>query len=165
MQDSFKLGHNRFSDWTSEEYSATFRQKTPDLIQARDLSGSLSLEFDHFTPERLNDTPSSVNWVDEGAVTEVKDQGSCTAGWAFATAGSLEGADFIASSDLKSLSAQQLIDCDSLFNLGCQGGLPLYSFRYYESNKAILDSDYPWESGLSGEKGSCQYSDMTKTDL
>ena len=66
----------------------------------------------------------SINWVDAGAITPVKDQGACGSCWAFSTTGSLEGANQIATGELVSFSEQQLVDCASrkYGNLGCDGG-------------------------------------------
>ncbi|CAJ2675466.1 unnamed protein product [Trifolium pratense] len=91
--------------------------------------------------------PESVNWIENGAVTYVKDQtpycGSC---WAFAIIATLESVWQIKTGNLISLSAQFLIDCNTE-NQGCLGGIqqecctdvtPVAGFRDYRS---ILPND------------------------
>ena len=80
-----------------------FEQKTRGLLEAE-------------LPEE------GVNWIGLGGVTPVKDQGFCGACWAFSTTGALEGAKFIKTGELTSLSEQNLLDCDHQ-DLGCSGGL------------------------------------------
>ena len=67
---------------------------------------------------------SDWDWRNQGAVTDVKNQGLCGASWAFATTAAIESAYQIKTGSLISLSEQQLIDCDTA-SFGCKKGDPI----------------------------------------
>lgn len=46
------------------------------------------------------------------------------------------------------LSAQQLIDCDLIPNMGCLGGEAKFAYRYVLNNGLALESDYPYTNRL-----------------
>lgn len=71
--------------------------------------------------------------------------------WAFSTTGSLEGANFVSSGELVSLSEQQFVDCDTV-DSGCNGGLMDNAFKYAEKNAICTEQSYPYKAA----KSSCQ---------
>uniref|UniRef100_A0A8C9X0N4 Cathepsin S-like n=1 Tax=Sander lucioperca TaxID=283035 RepID=A0A8C9X0N4_SANLU len=99
--------------------------------------------------------PPSLDWRDEGLVTEVKMQGSCESCWAFSAVGALEGQLKKTSGILMSLSTQNLLDCSIKFgNCGCYGGFMTNAFRYVIKNQGIdSDAAYPYV----GKRGPCKY--------
>ncbi|KAH7537121.1 hypothetical protein FEM48_Zijuj03G0058200 [Ziziphus jujuba var. spinosa] len=113
-------------------------------------------------PLEVGNLPENFDWREKGAVTEVKMQGICGACWAFSTTGALEGANFIATGKLLSLSEQQLVDCDNMCDAhekdacdnGCKGGLMTNAYKYLiQSGGLQEESSYPY----TGKKGECKF--------
>lgn len=144
---SYKLSVNQFTDMTPEEFSkshgyqnleanAMFRGVARSKV---DLTGVVS-------------APETVDWVSAGAVTPVKDQGQCGSCWSFSTTGTLEGSYQIATGKLLSLSEQQLVDCDTGYDQGCNGGLPEKALGYEKKHDICSESSYRY----TARGGSCR---------
>mgnify|MGYP003313924581 FL=1 len=101
----FRLGLNRFSHLTEDEFASMYR---------RPMSRVPAPPVDAVAPE----TPDSVDWVAEGVVTRVYEQGACAACWTFAASGALEGAFALATgrkgANLTAFSQQQIVECDNI---------------------------------------------------
>ncbi|KAK9054321.1 hypothetical protein SSX86_025399 [Deinandra increscens subsp. villosa] len=145
---SYKLGLNKFADLTNEEYRTTYTG-----IKTIDAKKKVSkVKSDRYAFRSGDSLPEFVDWREEGAVTAVKDQGSCGSCWAFSTTGSVEGVNKIATGDLISVSEQELVNCDTSYNQGCNGGLMDYAFEFIIKNGGIdTEEDYPY----TGKDGRC----------
>ena len=123
---SYELGMNQFGDMTPDEWATIHLGYHPHLKRFQ-------------SPIILpNATSKSVDWRTKGAVTPVKNQGSCGSCWSFSATGSLEGANFIKNKKLISLSEQHLVDCSAPEgNHGCFGGLMDFAFQYVMDNHGL----------------------------
>ncbi|CAN1314690.1 Cysteine proteinase 15A [Linum perenne] len=108
------------------------------------------------------DLPTDFDWRDHGAVGKVKDQGSCGSCWSFSVTGALEGAHFLSTGKLVSLSEQQLVDCDhecdpsqyGACDAGCNGGLMTSAYEYtLKAGGLEREEDYPY----TGTDGTCKF--------
>lgn len=141
---TYKLGLNRFADLTNEEYRSTYLG-TKKSIRKKKFSN-------RYAPKVGDKLPESVDWRKEGAVVGVKDQGSCGSCWAFSTISAIEGINKLVTGQLVSLSEQELVDCDTSYNEGCNGGLMDYAFEFIINNGGIdSEEDYPYK----GYDGKC----------
>lgn len=143
------FGVNQFAAMTEDEFKASmlgFKKPESDLptVGVHKYSGA--------------DLPDSIDWVEKGAVTPVKNQGQCGSCWAFSTVGALEGRAQLAKNKLVSMSEQELVDCDKV-DSGCSGGLMDNGFKYVEQNGLCTEDSY----GYKAQVGSCASKSCTKT--
>lgn len=107
--------------------------------------------------------PESLDWRDHkpAIVTPVKKQGSCGSCWAFAAVESIESHIALTMGKLLSLSPQQLTSCTPNPSKcggsgGCTGATAQLGFNYTVHSDGLSDMwDWPYESGITGEKGEC----------
>ncbi|CDP07460.1 unnamed protein product [Coffea canephora] len=148
---TYTLSLNAFADLTHHEFKAKylgFSASADGLIRLNRGSSSIGASG----AVGKYDIPSSLDWRNKGAVTNVKDQGSCGACWAFSATGAIEGINEIVTGSLVSLSEQELIDCDRSYNNGCNGGLMDYTYEFVVKNGGIdTEQDYPFK----GRDGTC----------
>jgi C1A family cysteine protease len=136
---SWKMDVNQFTDLTESEFKTK--------------SGSICFDknqkpvFYNFIQRPYEDLPETFDWVEKGAVTDVKDQKSCGSCYAFSTTGAVEGAYFVATGKLVSLSEQEIVDCSGSFgNQGCNGGLMNYGFDFIKNKGICLEKDYSYKA-------------------
>ena len=132
------LGVNQFADISEEEFLHKFCGCAKD---PKTRSGRVTPIF--------GDAPARVDWREKGAVTPVKNQASCGSCWAFSSTGTVEGAYFVHSGELISLSEQQLVDCATVpkyENEGCNGGWPWSALDYVKDKGLCTEEDYPYHA-------------------
>ncbi|CAN4084189.1 unnamed protein product [Withania somnifera] len=141
----YKLSINAFADLTNEEFRATHNGYK--MSSHRESSKIISFRYENVT------APATMDWRKKGAVTGVKDQGQCGCCWAFSAVAATEGINKINTGKLISLSEQELVDCDTSSDMGCEGGLMDDAFKFIIKNHGLTtESNYPYE----GTDGTCK---------
>lgn len=145
----YKLKLNKFADMTNHEfrhhYAGSKIKHHRTFLGASRANGT-------FMYANEDSVPPSVDWRKKGAVTPVKDQGKCGSCWAFSTVVAVEGINQIKTNELVSLSEQELVDCDTSQNQGCNGGLMDKAFEFIKKKGGINTEDnYPYMA----EDGEC----------
>ncbi|XP_020109626.1 fruit bromelain-like [Ananas comosus] len=140
--NSYTLGTNQFTDLTNNEFIAQHTGALPLNIKREPV-----VSFDDVN---ISAVPQSIDWRYYGAVTPIKDQGSCGSCWAFSAIATVEGIYKIKTGFLLSLSEQKVLDC--AVSNGCNGGQVNKAYDFIISNNGVTSTVfYPYK----GNQGTC----------
>lgn len=98
-------------------------------------------------PKNLSTPGNAIDWVAEGKVTSVKNQGQCSCCWAFAAIANAESLNAIGGSGLVSLSEQEIVSC---YAGNCNPGYIQNAWNWilHSRNGGIASYDaFPYSSG------------------
>ncbi|KAI9108785.1 hypothetical protein K1719_020090 [Acacia pycnantha] len=138
MDKPYKLKLNRFADMTNLEFQNTYASSK--INHHRMFRGTPRGGNGTFMYEKFDRVPPSVDWRKKGAVTAIKDQGQCAVA-------AVEGINQIKTKKLVSLSEQELVDCDTEQNEGCNGGLMEYAYEFIKRIGGLTtESNYPYKA-------------------
>lgn len=183
MNQTYTLGHNQFSGMNEVEFKEYIGDNMllnnevshidmSDIKKIKCIKQCFVERDDNTIKETvgcasscLNDISivklaESIDWVSNGGVTPVKNQGQCGSCWSFSTTGALEGAYYVKYNSLPSFSEQQLVDCDNFQHggrdHGCNGGLMDNAFAWIKKNDGLCNEEsYPYISGDTKKPGTC----------
>jgi len=165
-------GLNEYSDLTFEEFSQYFNIKPIDVkkikvgIDRQNQRNGFRLDDyndDYDTNTIKASTPTLYDY--RSYFLGIRNQGSCSSCWAFATMAQLESTYWMKHSTTAGavnqyLSVQQLVDCDTTSD-GCNYGYPSEAMTYLQSDYAMPDSSYTY----TGVTGTCKYSSAKTTPV
>ncbi|TVU07259.1 hypothetical protein EJB05_47307, partial [Eragrostis curvula] len=138
----FWLGVNQFADLTNDEFKAAKANKG---FKPHFTSVSTGFKYENLSIDAL---PVTVDWRTKGAVTPIKNQGQCGCCWAFSAVAAMEGIVKLSTSNLISLSEQEIVDCDTHgTDEGCEGGWMDGAFEFVIKNGGVAtESNYPYKA-------------------
>lgn len=148
------FGITKFSDWTKEEFKVLLGRKdqghipsSEQQLKVRSSTGTVH------TALASTDTSNTVDWVDAGYVTPVKNQGQCGSCWAHSAVEQIESEFMLLGYSMWEFSVAQVNSCVKNC-LGCGGGDTTSAYEYLEG-----------EIGLGSSAWAPYIQSMTKTCL
>jgi C1A family cysteine protease len=159
-KDPVRLAHNKFSDMSHEEFvSYLGLDQSAEGHKSNNGNGNGNGGNGNGNGRNLQAASTSVDWFADGYVTAVKDQGACGSCWAFAATTALESARAIKYDQSPiHLSEQQLTSCATSYGVsGCNGGLMVPAWNYFNDVGAMTNAQYPYVSGNTQVDGTCSF--------
>ena len=170
--NGFTVKMNKYGDLTDEEFSKFLNGfKAPKHYRKRPFTqGKTEVDVD-FSDMDTRDIPISVDWRNNGYVTDVKDQGYCGCCYVFAATAALEGLYAKQYGKLYNMSEQNFLDCAkngyfvdydgvveplqasvtafAFSTNGCNGGNADAVLQYAKYNSFVLQENDPYTTAVS----------------
>jgi hypothetical protein len=154
MKDYVYLRKNTRQSEESEPFRAAGAKSHHNTSTGLSHGYSVSAEASGFDSSTHIDWSTANNPFGKSVMSVVRNQGLCGACWAFVSAASVEALVRLAGGKQLPLSVQELVDCDTTFNKGCDGGNPYYAYQYIILNGLSSWDDYPYREAVSTCKSS-----------
>lgn len=161
---SWSQGINQFTDLTKEEFVSTYSSGRLPTRMPRAPVNYQGMQA------KLADLPESVDWRDQGVITEVANQGACGSCWAFASSHVMASYAKInnMTHDLIDLSPQHLTACTPNplkcgGSGGCMGSIEPLAYTYASLFGIATEEQYPYASGSGQNDDHCDW-DATTMD-
>lgn len=150
-----------YSDLTQEEFAAAFSSGLPAYDVDTVMEDHIDQAYaDMLEERRFEAAPDEWNWVQQGGVSSVKNQGQCGSCADFAVVAIIESCFWLQRGVMfDDLSEQHLMDCayNHYYNdnegswgaFGCDGAWPVAYMDWvvnYNSGKIQTESSYPYEA-------------------
>jgi len=160
-------------DMTEEEWSNKYLGGLPHYDQDTVFSPSVMDPSHKAKLDQLKEAPKEWNWVDQGKVSSVKDQGQCGSCAAFSVTGSVESCFAILTGEMDDdLSEQHIVDCayghifsddyGSWSANGCNGAWPVAYTDWLSNEYNQEEAGYHYTSGSTGTHYNCRAKDDNK---
>ena len=151
--------YNGLADMSLDEFECQFRGCSLQ-IPAHDRAKLAPVSAELLSAEEVAAAPAAVDWREQNAVSEVKNQQRCGSCWSFSTTGALESAWYLATGGggggggggeggtMEPLSEQTLVSCEADCN-GCNGGFPYKAMDWVAFNGIDTEASYPYDNATA----------------
>eukprot|EP01025_Chloroclados_australasicus_P052650 TRINITY_DN6146_c0_g1_i1.p1 TRINITY_DN6146_c0_g1~~TRINITY_DN6146_c0_g1_i1.p1 ORF type:complete len:474 (+),score=43.42 TRINITY_DN6146_c0_g1_i1:155-1576(+) len=130
------LGINSMADLTQEEYRAKYLGFNAESALDNTQQSNQKPRHCKYCHIPIDDLPKSVDFRQQGVVTNIKNQEQCGSCWAFSATASVESVNAQFGEPLISLSEQEILDCDHAED-ACQGGTMDAAFKFVIQNRGL----------------------------
>ncbi|CAH9094701.1 unnamed protein product [Cuscuta epithymum] len=158
---SYKLGINKFTDLTNDEFHKIYASGYKMVDKPRGLDTLDPNDQKRFTVQDSSETNDYCDWEKEGAVTPVKDQGQCGSCWAFSVVAAVETLLWLNINHRNvSLSEQVILNCGVVpSSNGCGGNDFSVAYDVVKKLGTTSDEFFPY---IAPNKGAYEMDTVAK---
>lgn len=134
-----EFGVTQFADMTESEFMVLLGDRS-DLEVGQPV----------YEPSKGMPNKDEVDWTK--VFEPIQNQGSCGSCWSFAATATFEAYWNMNNKKLIKGAEQYLVDCDTVYDSGCNGGLAVNAFNFLQNNFMVDDNNYKY----TARQGTCK---------